>query len=70
MERARKLHRLLFNPIADVEKPRTALRTEINAANSSAVWSRVAAPTNGYQNERSVPGLILLTRKLRKKKPK
>ena len=28
MERARKLHRLPFNPVADVEKPRTASRTD------------------------------------------
>jgi integrase len=29
MERARKMHRLPANPVADVEKPRTATRTEI-----------------------------------------
>jgi hypothetical protein len=28
------------------------------------------AADDSYQNERSLPGLILLTRKLRKKKPK
>jgi hypothetical protein len=30
----------------------------------------VTRPSRGYQNERSLPGLILLTRKLRKKNPK
>ncbi len=29
MKRARKLHRLPSNPVADVEKPRTASKTEI-----------------------------------------
>jgi integrase len=43
MERARKLHRLPFNPVADVEKPRTATRTEINVFSPEEVMALVRA---------------------------
>jgi integrase len=43
MERARKLHRLPSNPVADVEKPRTALRTEINVFSPEEVMALVRA---------------------------
>jgi integrase len=43
MERARKLHRLPVNPVADVEKPRTALRTEINVFSPEEVMVLVRA---------------------------
>jgi hypothetical protein len=33
-------------------------------------WTSAGSRADRYQNDRSVPGLILLTRKLRKKKPK
>src|ERR687896_2682619 len=43
MERARKLHRLPANPVADVEKPRTALRTDISGKlRSVSMAARVA----------------------------
>jgi integrase len=43
MERARKLYRLPTNPVADVEKPRTALRTDINVFSPEAVLALVRA---------------------------
>src|SRR5215210_4303556 len=43
MERARKLHRLPFNPVADVEKPRTATRTEIEVFSPEEVMALVRA---------------------------
>ena len=43
MERARKLHRLPVNPVADVEKPRTASRTEINVFSPEEVMALVRA---------------------------
>jgi integrase len=43
MERARKLYRLPTNPVADVEKPRTALRTEINVFSPEEVLALVRA---------------------------
>jgi hypothetical protein len=41
MERARKLHRLPFNPVADVEKPRTPSRTEIDVFSPEEVMALV-----------------------------
>jgi integrase len=38
MERARKLYRLPTNPVADIEKPRTALRTEITSSRPRRSW--------------------------------
>jgi integrase len=43
MERARKLHRLPANPVADVEKPRTATRTEIRVFSPEEVMALVRA---------------------------
>jgi integrase len=43
MERARKLHRLPANPVADVEKPRTATRTEIQVFSPEEVMALVRA---------------------------
>jgi len=43
MERARKLYRLPTNPVADVDKPRTALRTEINVLSPEEVLALVRA---------------------------
>jgi integrase len=43
MERARKLHRLPSNPVADVEKPRTASRTEINVFSPEEIMALVRA---------------------------
>jgi hypothetical protein len=37
MERARKLHRLPLNPVADVEKPRTAARPAIQVFSPEGV---------------------------------
>jgi integrase len=41
MERARKLYRLPSNPVADVEKPRTAQRTDINVFSPEEVMALV-----------------------------
>src|SRR4051812_25538828 len=43
MERARKLYRLPSNPVADVEKPRTATRTEIQVFSPEEVMALVRA---------------------------
>src|ERR671916_630914 len=43
MERARKLYRLPANPVADVEKPRTAARTEIDVFSPEDVMALVRA---------------------------
>ena len=43
MERARKLYRLPANPVADVEKPRTASRTEINVFSPEEIAALVRA---------------------------
>src|SRR3954468_11277275 len=43
MERARKLYRLPSNPVADVEKPRTAARTEIQVFSPEEVMALVRA---------------------------
>src|SRR5215212_6611035 len=43
MERARKLYRLPSNPVADVEKPRTAAKTEINVFSPEEVAALVRA---------------------------
>ena len=43
MERARKLYRLPENPVADVEKPRTASRTEINVFSPEEIMALVRA---------------------------
>src|SRR4051794_40478473 len=43
MERARKLYRLPANPVADVEKPRTAARTEIQVFSPEEVMALVRA---------------------------
>jgi hypothetical protein len=43
MERARKLYRLPTNPVADVEKPRTASRTEINVFSPEEVMALLRA---------------------------
>jgi integrase len=43
MERARKLYRLPTNPVADIEKPRTAMRTEINVFSPEEVMALVRA---------------------------
>jgi integrase len=43
MERARKLHRLPSNPVADVEKPRTAAKTEINVFSPEEVMALIRA---------------------------
>ncbi len=43
MERARKLHRLPANPVADVEKPRTATKTEIHVFSPEEVMALVRA---------------------------
>ena len=43
MERARKLYRLPVNPVADVEKPRTASRTEIQVFSPEEVMALVRA---------------------------
>jgi integrase len=43
MERARKLHRLPANPVAEVEKPRTASRTEIDVFSPEEVMALVRA---------------------------
>jgi integrase len=43
MERARKLHRLPKNPVADIEKPRTAARTEIQVFSPEEVGALVRA---------------------------
>jgi integrase len=43
MERARKLYRLPANPVADVEKPRTATRTNINVFSPEEVMALVRA---------------------------
>src|SRR5919109_112982 len=47
MERARKLYRLPTNPVADVEKPRTALRTEINVFSPEEIMALVRAADSG-----------------------
>jgi integrase len=43
MERARKLHRLPANPVADVEKPRTASKTNIEVFSPEEVMALVRA---------------------------
>src|SRR4051794_20109008 len=43
MERARKLHRLPSNPVDDVEKPRTAAKTEIQVFSPEEVMALVRA---------------------------
>src|SRR2546430_61172 len=43
VERARKLYRLPANPVADVEKPRTATRTEIQVFSPEEVMALVRA---------------------------
>ncbi len=43
MERARKLYRLSANPVADVEKPRTASRTNINVFSPEEIMALVRA---------------------------
>jgi integrase len=43
MERARKLYRLPANPVADVEKPRTATKTEIQVFSPEEVMALVRA---------------------------
>src|SRR4051794_26545943 len=43
MERARKLYRLPGNPVADVEKPRTAAKTEIQVFSPEEVLALVRA---------------------------
>jgi integrase len=43
MERARKLYRLPTNPVADVEKPRTASRTEIDVFSPEEIMALVRA---------------------------
>lgn len=43
LERARKRCRLPTNPVADIEKPRTALRTEINVFSPEEVMALVRA---------------------------
>jgi len=43
MERARKLYRLPSNPVADVEKPRTAAKTEIQVFSPGEVMALVRA---------------------------
>ena len=43
MERARELHRLPFNPVADVEKPRTGTRTGIEVFSPEEVMALVRA---------------------------
>jgi integrase len=43
MERARKLYRLPSNPVADVEKPRTAAKTEIEVFSPEEVMALVRA---------------------------
>jgi len=43
MERARKLHRLPANPVADVEKPRTASKTDIAVFSPEEVMALVRA---------------------------
>jgi integrase len=43
MERARKLYRLPINPVADIEKPRTASRTEINVFSPEEIMALVRA---------------------------
>ncbi len=43
MERARKLYRLPSNPVADVEKPRTATKTEIEIFSPEEVLALVRA---------------------------
>lgn len=43
MERARKLYRLSANPVADVEKPRTAAKTEIQVFSPEEVMALVRA---------------------------
>jgi integrase len=43
MERARKLHHLPANPVADVEKPRTAAKTEIQVFSPEEVMALVRA---------------------------
>jgi integrase len=43
MERARKLYRLPSNPVADVEKPRTAAKTEIQVFSPEEVMALVRA---------------------------
>jgi hypothetical protein len=45
MERARKLDRLPANPVADVEKPRTASRMEINVFCPRRSWLLSEPPT-------------------------
>ena len=43
MERARKLYRLPSNPVADVEKPRTAAKTEIHVFSPEEIMALVRA---------------------------
>ena len=43
MERARKLYRLPANPVADVEKPRTASRTEVQVFSPEEIMALVRA---------------------------
>jgi integrase len=43
MERARKLHRLPANPVADVEKPRAASKTDIAVFSPEEVMALVRA---------------------------
>ncbi len=43
MERARKLYRLPANPVADVEKPRTAAKTDIDVFSPEEVMALVRA---------------------------
>jgi hypothetical protein len=43
MERARKLYRLPANPAADVEKPRTASKTEIQVFSPEEIMALVRA---------------------------
>jgi hypothetical protein len=43
IERARKRYRLSGNPVADVEKPRTAARTDIDVLSPEEVMGLVTA---------------------------
>jgi hypothetical protein len=47
MERARKLYRLPSNPVADVEKPRPAAKTEIEVFSPEEVMALVRAADSG-----------------------
>jgi integrase len=48
MERARKLHHLPSNPVADVEKPRTAAKTEIQVFSPEEVMALVRAADSDH----------------------